>query len=79
MVLEKLALKESARFEISHAIDGVIRNFELIQEFAHPHETIKETIEHMPYSRYYRKLLHNVSSASPIPAMVAIGVSVMAS
>ncbi|MBI2546143.1 hypothetical protein HYV81_03110 [Candidatus Woesearchaeota archaeon] len=84
MVIEKLA-RAQPQAEIAHAIDDVVHRFTLEHR---PHETIKEAIErqilkrhtsHSREGRYYRQMLHNEFSASPIPAMVALGSAVMAS
>ena len=81
MVIDKI-VRESVKSEIGSAIDGVIHHFEHIQSFSkhNLHESIKDAIEHhRSYKdRYYRRMLHNEFSASPIPAMVALR-SVMAS
>lgn len=83
MTIDKVVLNASEKAEISSAINGVVNHFGHIQLFFkhNPHESIKDAIEHnRSYKdRYYKKMLHNEFSASPIPAMVAIGVSVMAS
>jgi hypothetical protein len=82
MTVEKIAIREMAKAEICCAIDGVIHNFELPQSHAdHNHQvSMKDMIEHRSYNdKYYRRMLHNEFSARPIPAMVALGVSDMAS
>ncbi len=73
MTIDKI-VRVSGKSEISSAIDGVIHNFGSIQVFSNsnPHASIKEIIEHKPYNKYYKKMLRNEFSASPIPAMVAL-------
>jgi len=85
MTVEKIA-RDMAKAEIRNAIDGVIHNFELTNTYGNhnlqlnPHISMKEIIEHRSYDdKYYKRMLHNEFSASPIPAMVALGTSVMAS
>lgn len=76
MVLEQVAMAP-ARQEIRRAIDNVV-HFAIEHR---PHESIKEAIEreilkrhtsHTREGRYYRRMMHNEFSATPMHAMVSL-------